>query len=183
MNENKLGTIPPKPDIRDAVHVAMISVRSSADKPINPGTRIRIKDGIGLVALYQFSDYDGVVDPFRLTPVQPNELFWLCLKPGSITSLVYHWQHPKFPNEKPVAQTDKGLSLAWLQDYVDRNCPYDGDLNRFLANVKDRVIYYHGTDCHNADDVENFNELCRHLSVVLDMDITPAYFENFSCSC
>ena len=78
----KLGYHPFADAGRDAVHVAIIPMR--AIRRMMPGERLQ----------------NGVVDPFLTAPVEPRELFLLCLYPGTITNLRHVWSHPSFVEEK-----------------------------------------------------------------------------------
>lgn len=196
-NDIKLGTTPTGTEGRDAVHIAIVSVR--AMHPLEPGQRVAV-DRDGYAAVAESDEFAcGIVDPFSgRAIIEPHEWFWLCLYPKSITSLRHVWEHPSFPasiTEVPalveVSEGAKamGEARAWLADYVKRHCPYDdleGDwgLQKFLKNVtEDKTIFYHGSDCHSLEDVENRDELFRHLSIVLGKRIDAAYFKYFSCSC
>lgn len=190
MTENKLGTTPSALNIRDAVHVAMIAVEYGGYDLANPGDKIKFLQGKAYVT-YNADAYDGIVDPFLAEPIHHSQLFWLCLRPGSITSLAHHWQHPKFPlttvapeaTTNPPSANELGDSIAWVKDYVEIHCPYDADYDKFMENVRIKEIFYYGRDCHNSGDVEDFDELCKHLSVILGQRIDRGYFTVFSCSC
>ena len=81
MEQVKLG-VPPHPGQgRDAVHVAVIAM--VAGRELQPGERLK----------------SGIVDPFLTAPVKPGEWYWLCLTPGTTTSLRHVWAHPGFDDE------------------------------------------------------------------------------------
>jgi len=189
-NEAKLGTIPTGTEGRDAVHVAIVPARSANGlvggspvkfNPQNEAEACRVEDAI------------GVVDPFRpqaQRAVPKGSWFWMCLYPKTITGLRHVWDHPSFPavssSESSAPNGDKSASESWLKDYVGKHCPYyEGKgYDEFLRYVKDeRWIYYYGSECHSLSDVEDADELFRHLSVVLDRRIDASYFESFTCSC
>ena len=85
--------------------------------------------------------------------------------------------------------SEKEESKKWLMAYVRKHCPYDsehidGGYESFINYVKnERWVYYHGNDCHGLFDVEDADDLFRHLSVVLDRRIDASHFEAFTCSC
>lgn len=76
-----LGQLAPAEAKRDAIHVAIIPV--IAVRVLRPG------EVLG----------SGIVDPFLKQPVQPGERFYLCLHPGTVTSVRHDWDHPFFPRE------------------------------------------------------------------------------------
>lgn len=82
MTETKLGEAPPAGAQRDAVHVAVVPL--VAVRRMLPGERLA----------------NGIVDPFREGPIEIGERFWLCLTPGTVTSLRHVWSHPAYPNEE-----------------------------------------------------------------------------------
>jgi len=67
---------------RDAVHVAVIPIL--ALREMRPGERLQ----------------NGIVDPFLAAPVPAGSWFYLCLYPGTVTSLRHVWAHPNFPREE-----------------------------------------------------------------------------------
>lgn len=201
-HDTKLGTVPTENDGRDAVHIAILPMRAAQFLPSGCPVKLN-KNGDAIPC--DPEDAVGVVDPF-LTKAQifEGELFWLCLYPKTITSLRHVWEHPSFPlsfsgsisPEKAKATipkteiiTPKRKSEKWLEQYVRQHCPYwehesDGGYSRFLANVKyDKMIFYNGSDCHSLSEVEDADELFRHLSIILDMRIDANYFDTFTCSC
>ena len=46
----------------------------------------------------------GVVDPFLHHDVNVGDRFWMCLYPGTVTTLRHHWTNPKFPVNLPEAK-------------------------------------------------------------------------------
>lgn len=186
--EAKLGAVPAGNEGRDAVHIAIVPVQAA--EGIGAGCPVQMKNGKAVPC--NAHDADGIADPFRRENIAINygEWFWLCLFPGSITNLRHAWEHPLFPSETklPGNPDQVASSKAWLEQYVKRVCPYDNDISgggyeKFLRNVREGQIFYHGHDCHNADDVEDETELYYHLSVILNRTINRDSFESFSCSC
>ena len=86
-----LGKPPGHDARRDAIHVAIVP--AVAGYLLFPGQRVgRLPDGeFGITP-----EPIGIVDPFREDVVSAGESFWLCLYPGSITSLRHVWTHPAF---------------------------------------------------------------------------------------
>lgn len=78
----KLGSVITGDAGRDAVHVAIVPM--TAVRVLQPGERLT----------------NGIVDPFLTEPVQPGQRYYLCLFPGTVTSLRHVWTHPAFANEE-----------------------------------------------------------------------------------
>lgn len=135
---------------------------------------------------------------------------WLLLTPGSTTGLRHVWEHPFFQkvptdmDSKPlnIEAPDKAASMEWLKRYVAKHCPYyaegvkgyedgvdiqpdaDGGVSRFIHRaIVEKEIFYSGTDLHGPNEVEDAEELYRHLSVVSGLNINRHYFTGFGCSC
>lgn len=98
MTETKLGTTPDATAQRDAVHIATIPV--IAGEMLYAGQRVEMHKGKAWRATVRGSV--GVVDPFLKKPVDEGQRFFLCLEPGSITSLRHDWTHPEFESILPV---------------------------------------------------------------------------------
>ena len=192
--ETKLGTMPKGDEGRDAVHVAIVPCKSG--DVLSQGQQVKLNKDGEAVPCGEHDQPIGIADPF-LHPskvIGAGEWFWLCLYPGTVTSLAHVWEHPAFPvaaeaSQAQPAQGNKEESEAWLAAYVRKHCSYwnddaDGGLREFLRYVRDeKWIYYYGSDCHSLADVDDADELFRHLSVVLGRRIDADYFEAFTCSC
>jgi hypothetical protein len=79
---------------RDAVHIAVVPI--TAETELIPGQAV----GLSRLNDFEFAGVSekpiGIVDPFLTAPVQAGQRFWLCLYPGTITSLRHVWTHPEF---------------------------------------------------------------------------------------
>jgi len=106
-----LGTLPEIRRERDALHIAVIPV--AAAESLLPGDHVAIVEGR---AVRTYGDeFVGVVDPFLLRPVEENEVFWLLLVPGTITSLRHDWTHPAFP---PRGSTEGKGTLSASEEWL-----------------------------------------------------------------
>lgn len=107
MSDVNLGGVPADLNIRDAVHVAVISVEAA--QPLQGGMPVvRWTNGKYGVAL---GEPVGIVDPFR-THVGMGEKFWLFLLPGTVTGMRNHWEHPKFRQESAGADLNPVQSAS-----------------------------------------------------------------------
>lgn len=95
MEAPKLGRLVEGNLGRDAVHVAIVPVE--AGQELWPGGHTGIgEDGLAYNALMRNVKAVGIVDPFLATSVDKGQRFYLCLFPGTITSLRHVWSHPAF---------------------------------------------------------------------------------------
>ena len=100
-----LGHTPPEHAGRDAVHVAVVPCVAWCD--LAPGERVSLLrlDGFEPAAVPDTDgDAVGIVDPFRQGTVARRERFWLCLFPGTVTSLRHVWTHPAFAPKLPASK-------------------------------------------------------------------------------
>lgn len=104
-NQPQLGRLCDESCHRDAVHIAIAPV--VAEHVLQPGDHVGL-DEYGRAVLDKTPI--GVVDPFLPTDtlIQRDQTFWLCLYPGTVTSIRHAWQHPAF---KPpsVKQAEEAL--------------------------------------------------------------------------
>ncbi len=187
MSDVKLGQLIQGEAHRDAIHIAVAPVVS--DVMVFPGQHLILVDGKACPV--EGVKSIGIVDPFLGHAVPPGQPFWLCLHPGSITGLRHEWSHPAFnkgaslsPRLALMASHSKEESEAWLRDYVRRNCPYNAPhdgFDDFIERVKNREVFYNGSDCHSFSDVDQPYELRRHLAV-LGIVIDWSEF-TYSCTC
>jgi hypothetical protein len=90
----QLGTLPRDGDLRDAVHMAVVPV--IAAQRLQPGQHVGRHDD----SRYGASDHPvGIVDPFLLVAVAPDQLFWLMMYPGTVMNLRHAWKYPGIPDE------------------------------------------------------------------------------------
>ena len=87
--------LPPEERRRDAVHVAIAPV--TAGEYLLPGRRIKLLEGqTDIVVPANDDDALGIIDPFLTHAVEKGQRCWICIPPGTITSLRHIWQHPAF---------------------------------------------------------------------------------------
>lgn len=173
MSEVKLGTPPPKDAQRDAVHVAIFPC--IAGQKLKPGQHVKIDGGKAYSAK---DDAVGIVDPFLRESVANGVRMYVCLYPASVIGMRHHWQHPAFDG-------DKAQSEQWLRNYAARvNC-YDGPeaaFERLIEGLKDKQLYFYGSDLHGLYELDQADELRRHAETYLGVSIHWDDF-GFSCSC
>ena len=93
MEVPKLGELITGPAGRDAVHVAVMPV--DAGEPLEPGEWVGVMlNGKAYNAYAHGIELLGIVDPFLEIGVNTGERFYLCLLPGTVTSLRHVWTHP-----------------------------------------------------------------------------------------
>lgn len=105
MGEPKLGQLVGETRSRDAVHVAIIPVVS--DQELAPGQHIAFDKGIDKVKSVPACDGVGIVDPFLTGKVERGQRFYMCMYPGTTTSLRHVWTHPAI-TQAINALKDKG---------------------------------------------------------------------------
>jgi hypothetical protein len=127
-----LGTIIGPNEKRDAIHLAVLPVMAGAR--LYAGQSISTKDGIATPD----PNGIGIVDPFLAAAVQPEERFWMVIKPRLITSLRHVWTHPAFPDEAGVGSpdTEKAAARAAIE-VIASSCDIGADemiegANRYL---------------------------------------------------
>lgn len=187
--EPKLGEIITGDAQRDAIHVAVCPVVAGED--LNPSERVILdKAGLAYERHVGGPPPAGIVDPYLEDCVLKGQRFWLCLFPGTVTSLRHHWTHPSFEEvlrgEPGPADADRAASERWLRDYAARVSCYDDSETAYrnmLAGLQRGELFYYGSDLHSFDEVEQPDELQYHASIILGRPINLSSFSSFSCSC
>lgn len=178
--EIKLGTAPDEFADRDAVHVAVLPLVAPVE--LQPGQWVDING-----QPCDWYDAAGIVDPYRVRPIQKDSRFYLCLKPGTVTGMRHHWRHPQVPEEEPKnAAEAKKKSVLWLRDYAVRNNPYSTDPDEAYEDLCRQLhcdeVYFCGRDLHSFADLPQPMELALHAHTALGLEIDWARFR-FRCSC
>lgn len=172
MDKLNLGKIITGEAHRDAIHVPTAPV--VAVERLAPGQHVGLVDGKAAGAGTRI----GIVDPFLTVAVEAGQQFWLCLYPGTITSLRHEWVHPAFDGAKVISE-------KWLREYADRVSPHDTNgcaYEKFMEAVREGEIFYHGSGLHGAYELQEADELFRNLSVVMGRPVEAGDFD-YSCSC
>lgn len=102
--------------VRDAVHVAIISV--GVKERVFPGQHVGMTNELADPGATRRV---GIIDPFLPGSVFPGEQCLLFLYPGTITSLHHHWEHPEFPNDSKLMQIalqekNRQIEDKWVKD-------------------------------------------------------------------
>ncbi len=177
---------------RDAIHVAIL--------PAVAGEKLRPGDDVGLhsdgKAGNRALTLIGIVDPFLNEFVKPGQRFYICLYPGTITSLRHEWTHPMFslveaeakPANTTVAPADYishtdhvEKSKAWIKDHATTLGLTDDvlmeDAGQWLEWGDHRV--QHGSerwrDCFNA------TEFWHHYEIVTGKVVPDDKKHSFYC--
>ncbi len=179
--EARLGRLIDDQQGRDAVHIALAPVQ--AGKLLLPGQHVAIAPDTVDVVIPSTKPI-GIIDPYLLEAVKEGERCWLCLYPGSVTSLRHAWTHPAFAEVDKVAE-DLQKSEIWLRMYAARLNSYDEPENayaRLCEDLREGSISAYGTDLYSVDDLNNSTELKEHAEKVLGISINWNEF-SFRCSC
>lgn len=115
-----LGTKPVELGIKDAIHVAIVSLRAA--RKLEPGESFRLNEG-GEAVSCNSKDSLGVVDPFLKKNVLRNEMFWGVLNPNEVTTVRHHWDHEKYNFGAPTNPPELN---AYLEEYAkELEIPYE----------------------------------------------------------
>lgn len=111
--KNKLGKAPLDLGVKDAIHIAIASVR--AGSYLNPGDPVKINEfGEGVKSSKK--DSVGVVDPFLKGGIQRGQNFWILLSQTEIPNVQHVWEHPECSFEPP---TRESVYNKWIQGIAD----------------------------------------------------------------
>lgn len=137
-----LGKNPEDLAVKDAVHVAVVSLR--AGYRMSPGQRFKLNEDNEAVP---GGPKDvGVVDPFLKGDIYRGDHFWGLLDMYEVPNVSHVWEHPKIAFDPPTSNVvtnkvlqgiadDLGVSYQELMEACDkvvrkgRSTPYNGPLD------------------------------------------------------
>lgn len=201
-NDNRIdiGQLVTSSQQRDAIHIAIIPIM--AGEAMNPGTRVTLNKAGQAIDAGDCNAGIGVVSPFLLAPVQPGDVFWLLLNPGTIRTLRHEWSSDVFPLEPVVAIEDGYMrvshreveaSATWLRKFAEDNFnegretaeAYYNDMVSSFERAGEEAVFLqvHGSS-RSRELQEDFSELQRHLENVIGKRL-PRNRDNtfFTCWC
>jgi hypothetical protein len=186
MNNVKLGNSPSRSSTRDAIHVAIIPI--TVEERCNPGDHVSIQKTKNHWTGYEAYNPRknrhprhtvGIIDPFKSTPVLPNESTWLVLYPDTVTGMKHHWEHPSFE-----PQNTESLDVEWMKI----QCEELGiEYNDLMA--PDHPIKQGEYICtFNNEDAQDhyrtiYNEFWACLERLTNRNYDDTDRGGFSCSC
>lgn len=187
MSETILGQTPASAGIRDAIHVAVISV-VCADRTLSPGL------GVGLnekgEATARTDKLLGIVDPYLTKTVRKGEVFYLCLFPQSVTGMKHHWSHPSFPEPDAglaaYAKMQHRFDSKKFEDLARRHRMTYDNLMAVATDYRDNgEEFYLDFDTPSATR-EEWDEFWKHHAAVTGKEFHPKNqwsISPFRCSC
>lgn len=167
--ESLLGRLVEWEGAKDAVHIAICPVTAGED--LLPGQRVEFWNGNTHVRHAEKRSV-GIIDPFLDKPVIKGQRCYLCLYPGSITSLRHDWSHPAFTSD----------SEQWIRDFAER---MDLTYNRLMAGAAEYLKsgqYLVGGSNLEGEYVPE--EFWTHYEIVTGEKVPHDERNNFfSCAC
>lgn len=176
---------------KDAIHIAVAPV--IANEKLAPGQDIGFvkKGDTELVGVVPDGKAIGIVDPYLTTMVFPEQRFWLCLYPLTITGLRHDWNHPAF--DPLTIPGDSSLGAQWMRQFASSHfAPYEGNREYTIEEMivagrnfllkEDRMVQQGSTTLR---DTTNAREFWKHYEAITgekvpeeDRDEVP-----FCCNC
>lgn len=186
-----LGTIIGENEKRDAIHLAVIPAKAGVI--LRAGMYIDLVNGIAT----RSRDGLGIVDPFVRGQIQIGQMFWMVLRPRTITSLRHVWSHPSLPDEPIWSSTiesdpvqKKANSELWLREFCETaDCP---SYEVVIAAAVGRYQNEDGDSGENEGEYLHFSgfdargdipdEFWDHVEIVTGQKVSSRA-TYFSCSC
>jgi len=111
--KNLLGRSPEELGIKDAVHVAIVSLR--AGQALKPADHITLNDEREAVRCDPSKSF-GVVNPFVNGPTVRGTWFWGLLHMQEVPSVQHHWDHPEHSFAAPTTEPKRNKYLSEFAD-------------------------------------------------------------------
>lgn len=108
---NLLHHTPEQAGIKDAIHVAIVSVRAA--HMIKPGQRCGLNEYNEAVTTSKGS---GVANPFLKKNIQRGELFFLLLDMQEVPNVQHTWEHPKIKKFIPSREIELNSTIKDIAD-------------------------------------------------------------------
>ena len=172
MEPPKLGSFSSEHEKRDAVHVAILPVKAGCH--LWPGERVSL-DSHQCARRDNSPEWNGVVDPFLTQKIELGQWFWLCLRPGSITSLRHDWTHPQIP-AAVVTNDHAAWGERMLRQFTDEWGIGYGEL---LDAIAAGEVYCFGDDSHPY--IQDHPELFSYVEAIVGRAIPKT--TTFRCAC
>lgn len=148
--KNFLGKMPIELGDKDAVHVAIASVR--AGHPLMPGMRCKPNE---LREWVQDDAGPGVVDPFRKGVIERGGWFWVMLDCEEIPRVRHEWEHPSIDFSPPVEGCEPNKYLLRYADALGVTYQQLMDACKEVADTLEPAKYPGSKTAEELDDVLN----------------------------
>lgn len=178
-----LGTILMGDEHRDAIHIAVVSVK--AHETMKPGQPVAISPQ-GNAYSVPASDSIGIIDPFLARGVVYGDHCWVLLNPRTITSLRHVWSHPALPDELPQhsaipVDAEQTARLAIHAVAEDLGVSDEALMEGAEAWLAGHRYMYFGDDLSYGWDMPAFwNAYALLTGKDVPVDMQQSFF---SCSC
>ena len=165
MSEINLAGKPDKFGIRDAIHVAVVSLKAAcsmyAGDPViwhEKGKSVKVLDSC-LAPI-------GIVSAFMKGGSHEGDLVWIMLYPNTVTGMTHHWSHPDFPVQEDMKI---GMSKEEAESIIEE-----------MADELGTFVY--GDESRSENLIHHANKYCQHQSGWWSEDeyqASPESWENF----
>jgi hypothetical protein len=172
--KNLLGKAPLELADKDAIHVAIVSVRAGA--PVKPGERCKLNEFNEAVP----GDGPGIADPFLKKPITTGDSFWLLLDLAEVPNVRHQWEHPTYAFAPPTREKKRNTYLEG--NAKELGVTYE-QLMEACANVveHDEPMLYPGT--LDSDALDEAWESVRYDIWSEWSDEANYEFENHGSAC
>lgn len=126
--KNVLGKLQDKAGVKDAVHVAIVSVR--AGQLIKPGSRCSLNEFNE--AVVNNKGY-GIADPWLKSNIKTGDIFLLILGQNEIPNVRHVWEHPTIKFDEPTRDVK-------LNIYIQEQSENLGVTYNELMNAAEQLI-------------------------------------------
>ena len=119
--KNLLGKAPFDLGEKDAIHVAIVSVR--AGQVISPGQGVKLNEYNEAIPCNGRKGRLGVADPFRYSGIARGEYFWLLLSQDAVPNVKHVWEHESVDFSPPTREVELN---RWIKQTAEEaKVPYE----------------------------------------------------------